>query len=484
MKEQKSIKVNFIMNVILTLSAFIFQLITFPYVSRILLPEGTGKISFAISLINYFAIFANLGIPTYGIRACAKVRDDREKLTRTAQEILIINLIMCAVSYIALFVTLIFVPRFWEDRVLYIVVSLNIILKCIGMEWIYKALEQYAYIAIRSMIFKVIALVTMFMFVHKQSDYVIYGAITVLASSASFVLNFINVHRYISLKPVGYYHFKRHLKAVGIFFAMSCATTIYVNLDAVMLGFMTTEADVGYYDAAVKIRKILLSVVTSLGAVLLPRVSYYIENGMFEKFRSIVKKAFSFVFLVAFPVTIYFILFAQEGIFFLSGKVYEGAIVPMQIIMPTVLIVGITNITGIQMLVPLGKESVVLLSEIAGAVFDIIVNILLIPRYAAAGAAIGTLGAEIVVLIVQYIALREEVREAFRSVQYGKFIIAILLACAVSIWVKWIPLEPFLTLLFSGILFFSMYGMFLLFRKEELVVEIISLIIKNIKKRE
>lgn len=464
------------MNIILTLSTFIFQLITFPYVSRILLPEGTGKVSFAISLVAYFAIFANLGIPTYGIRACARVRDNKEELTKTAQELLIINLVMCAIAYIALFAALIFVPRLREDRLLYVVVSLNIILASVGMEWIYKALEQYTYIAVRSMLFKVIAMAAMFLFVRRQSDYVIYGATTVLASSASYILNFINVHRYISLKPVGSYHFRRHLKAVGVFFAMSCATTIYTNLDAVMLGFMATEADVGYYDAAVKIRKILLSIVTSLGTVLLPRASYYIENGMLEKFRSIVKKALSFVFLVASPLTIYFILFAREGILFLSGKAYMGAVVPMQIIMPTVLIVGVTNITGIQMLVPLGRESVVLRSEIAGAVFDIVVNAWLIPKYAAIGAAIGTLGAEAVVLMVQYIALRSDLEEAFRSIHYGRMIIAILLSCTVSIWVKWIHLGSFFTLLISGFLFFGMYGMFLLVRREKLVVETVDFV--------
>ena len=478
MKKQKSIKVNFVMNIILTLSSFVFQLITFPYISRILLPEGTGKVSFAISLINYFAIFANLGIPTYGIRACAKIRDNKEELTKTAQELLIINLVMCAFSYIVLFATLIFVPKFREDRVLYMIVSLNIILTCIGMEWIYKALEQYTYITVRSIIFKFIALSAMFLFVHKKSDYMVYGGITVLASSASYILNFINVHQYISLKPIRHYDFKRHLKTVGIFFAMSCATTVYLNLDAVMLGFMTTEVDVGYYDAAVKIRKILLSIVSALGTVLLPRVSYYIENTMLEKFRSTVKKAFSFVLLAALPVTVYFILFAQEGIFFLSGSAYAGAIVPMQIIMPTVLLVGITNIMGIQMLVPLGRERVVLLSEIAGAVFDVSVNLLLIPRYAAIGVAIGTLGAEAVVLIVQYIALRGEVKEAIQSIHYGRMTAALIFACAASMWVKWLHIGCFPALLISGVLFFAVYGIFLMFQKEELVIEIVDSIKK------
>ncbi len=148
------------MNAILTMSSFIFPLITFPYVSRILLPTGTGKVSFATSLISYFSIFAQMGIPTYGIRACAKVRDDKEALTRTVHELFAINLIMSCVSYMLLAVALLAVPRLKGDQVLYVIVSFTIILTSIGMEWLYKALELYTYIAIRSIIFKFLALGT------------------------------------------------------------------------------------------------------------------------------------------------------------------------------------------------------------------------------------------------------------------------------------------------------------------------------------
>lgn len=183
--KQKSLKLNFIMNAILTMSQFIFPLITFPYVSRILLPVGTGKVSFATSLISYFSMFAQLGIPTYGIRACAKVRDNREKLTRTAQELLSINIVMNVISYGVLVFALLFIPRLQEDRTLYFVVSATIFLTSIGMEWLYKALEQYTYITIRSIIFKFIALIAMFLLIHKQEDYVIYGGISILASSVN-----------------------------------------------------------------------------------------------------------------------------------------------------------------------------------------------------------------------------------------------------------------------------------------------------------
>ncbi len=479
--KKKSLKFNFIMNAILTMSQFIFPLITFPYISRILLPVGTGKVSFATSVISYFAMFAQLGIPTYGIRACAQVRDDQEKLTRTVHELFFINLVMSVIAYVALFGTIAFVPRIRQDKELFLIVGLTILFNTIGMEWLYKALEQYTYITVRSILFKFIALLAMFALVHEQKDYVLYGGISILAASASNIFNFFHMHKYVSLKPIGSYNFRQHFKAVVIFFAMSCATTIYTNLDTVMLGFMTSDADVGYYNAAVKIKGILVSIVTSLGVVLLPRASYYVEHHLMDEFYRITQKAINFVFLIATPMMIYFMLFAKEGIFFLSGTSYEASIVPMQIIMPTLLFIGLTNIMGIQMLIPLGREKIVLYSEIAGAVVDLILNALLIPNMASVGAAIGTLAAEAVVLIIQYAALREEVSCAYKEVKYGTILLATVFATIGSIWVKKISFGNFITLMISAILFFAIYSIVLLLRKEPLTNEIRRQIFEKIK---
>lgn len=468
------------MNAILSVSGFIFPLITFPYISRILLPEGTGRVNFAISLINYFSMLAMLGIPTYGIRACAQVRDDKEKLTRTAHELLFINLIMCVVSYALLAGALLFVPRLFEDRILFIIVSATILFTAIGMEWLFKALEQYTYITIRSLIFKAIAVAAMFLLVHEKSDYVIYGGISIFAASASNILNFIHARKYISMHPIGSYNLKRHLKPVLVFFAMACATTIYTNLDNVMLGFMKTDVDVGYYNAAVKIKTILVAIVTSLGNVLLPRVSYYIQHGQMEEFKTVCRKALNFVFLAAAPLSLYFILFAKNGIYFLSGTAYTGAIIPMQIIMPTVLLIGLTGIMGIQVLVPLGKEKYVLYSEIAGAIVDLVLNWFLIPKLGAAGAAIGTLVAEFVVLCVQFVVLRKELLETFKSIKYYKILAAMAAGCAACIWVLFMGFGNFISLLISAVLFFGVYYGVLLLTKEELTLMITRQIVSKL----
>lgn len=478
----QSIKFNYIMNSILTLSSIIFPLITFPYVSRILNPVGMGKISFATSVIIYFSMFAQLGIPTYGIRACAKVRDDKAKLSKVVQEIIIINLVMCLVVYIVFFFALFTIPRLQGDRTLFLIISFTIIFNAFGVEWLYKGLEQYSYITIRSIIFKFIALIATFFLVKEQMDYVIYGGITILASVGSNVFNFINLRKYVYIRPSSKLNFKKHMKPITIFFAMSIATTVYTNLDTVMLGVMKTDEDVGYYNAAVKVKTVLVNFVASLGTVLLPRVSYYIEYGMRDEFERITKKALNFVMLIASPLIIYFIIFAKEAILLLSGEAYIGSIIPMQIIMPTILFIGLTNIMGIQMLVPLGKEKIVLYSVIAGAVVNLIFNAVMISKYASSGAAIGTLIAEFVVFIVQLIALKDTVIPIYKKISYWKILISLGGASGLSFWTNINNTSNSIRFVISACIFFVVYSLILTLLKESLVIEYKDKILVKFKK--
>ena len=497
MAQKISIKKNFVMNIILTLSSIIFPIISFPYVSRVLGPGGTGEVDFATSIIGYFALFSQLGIPTYGVRAVAHVRDNKEKLSRTVHELLTINLVMSLIVYAVLIPTLFIVPKFSAEKPLFLVLSLTILLNSIGMEYLYKGLEQYSYITIRSVIFKVIAFAAMFAFVHEKTDYVIYGGITILAASASNVLNLFNARKLITFKRLGGYNYRQHLKAVAIFFSMACATTIYLHLDTLMLGFMTTKVDVGYYGASVKIKNILVALVTSLGNVLLPRASYYVENHQMDEFKRITAKAMQFVFVAAVPLMIYFIIFSRQGILFLSGEKYIPAIPAMMIIMPTLFFIGITNILGIQILVPLGKEKYVLYSEIWGAVTDLILNLILIPKFKAAGAAIGTVTAEFVVLAVQLFymnKLKEQisVKKLFKRISYGKILIACSLATIASIWVRYINiplwedkvlLHNLMLIAVSAIPFFGVYGLSMIIMKDEMVTDIFNTVMKKVFRR-
>lgn len=469
--KQKSIKINFLMNVILTISSLIFPLITFPYVSRILLPEGTGKVSFAISLITYFTMISQLGIPTYGIRICARVRDDREELSRTTQELFIISMIMAFISYTLLIVSLLTIPRLREERTLYIIVSSTILLSAIGMEWFYKALEQYTYITVRSIIFKLLSVIAMFILIHKKNDYIMYGAITVFASYGSMILNFFNVRKYIDTKPLGKYHLMRHMKPIMVFFAIAFSATIYTNMDIVLLGFLKTDAEVGYYNAAIRIKGVLVGIITSLGTVLLPRVSYYVEKGMTDEFTKITQKAMNFIFVSAIPLAVYFIIFAKPVVLFLAGNTFENSIGPMRVIMLVLPIVGVTNLFGLQILTPLGKEKYILFSNIVGALIDVIINILLIPKIGAIGAAIASLAAEAAVLIIEYQVLRKEIYLLFSRIQLIKILTGIFFGSIVSMRVLTLKIGNFFVIGLSAVLFFGITYIFLFVAKESFTTD-------------
>ena len=459
-------KINIIMNVLLTLSSIIFPMITLPYVTRVLGAEGVGRVFFASSAISLFAVFAELGIPVYGIRACAKVRDDRAELSRTVREIMAVNLIVCAVVYAVFAIALITVPQLRGDRLLLVIMSSTMLLNAVGVEWLYKALEKYVYITVRSVLFKLAALFAMFLMVRSENDYNIYGAITIFASSASNIVNLCGVHRYADLRPSGRHDLRRHIPAMLMLFALAAATTIYTSLDLAILDLFKGHGEAGMYGVSIKIKLVVVRLITSVSAVLLPRNSFYYEKKRISDFYDLLAKTLNIMVAVSVPVACYFVLFARESIMLLAGEGFAGSVRPMQIIMPAVILIGISNIIGMQMLVPSDREKAVTLAAGAGAVTDLILNLLLIPRYASSGAAAATFAAEIVVFCVLLSASREDMRRIINDIdirQPAAVLAASATSAAAVSWVKLTDAGTFMRLAVSAVLFFGIYTVLMAF---------------------
>lgn len=428
----KSLKHNAVMNTILSISTIVFPLITYPYVSRTLGVEMNGRLSFAQSTINYFSLFATLGLTTYGIKACAQVRDSKEKLSRRVQELLIINIITTSIVFVALIASILIVPKFRQEHTLLLIYSLNILLNVAGLNWLYSALEKYDYITIRSIVFKLISIILMFIFVHNPSDGYIYACITVFANVGSNVLNIIRARKYITFKPLGNYKIKQHIKPTFTLFSTYLAVNVYTSLDNVMLGFISGNFEVGIYHTAVRIQGILSALVTSVGTVLIPRLSYYAHNDEKKGFTRILKKSYKVHVMLAVPVTVFFIAFAPVTVLVIAGAKFYGAVVPMQIIMGTVIVTALSNIIGMQIFIPIGKENAFLKAVICGAVTDLILNAILMPSYGAIGAAIATLIAQIVQFTLQMIQGWKYVKEIFEVISAIKIAIGSVLACGIA----------------------------------------------------
>lgn len=497
MKGKSSISVNFIMNFILTISNFIFPLITFPYVSRILGADGIGSVQFATANVAYFTNIAMLGIPTYGIRAAAKVRMDEKKLSKTVQEILLINTISSLVALVILFIAIVSIPQLKTEKELYLVLSSAIFLNVMGVEWLYRAVERYSYITIRSILGKLLAFIVMLMFIKESNDYIVYGVTTIIASVGFNIFNFINLFRMVDMKPIKLsdMDLKKHLKPIFTFFLLSLSTTIYSNLDTSLLGFMKGNVAVGYYAAAVRIKLVLIGIVTSLGTVLLPRLSFYFETKRMEEFAAIVRDALNFVLLISIPISLFFILNADTVIYFLSGVEFMTAILPLQIILPSIIFIGLSNVTGIQVLVPSNREHLVVQSTVIGAVVNLILNFILIPLFSVTGAALSNVISELIVLVIQVYFLREMIGPMMKSIRLHVLLLAgglaylgtrifnqlILQVIARVTWSN--GLKHLALLVASVIVFMSIYGIVLLLLKEPMVKKMLK-IFKGILRRD
>ena len=399
-REEHSLILNGIFNVVQTFSGIVFPVVTFAYASRILGDTGIGQVNFTKSIISYFTMIAMLGMKYYGTREGAKLRDDPVQFSRFAQEMLLINGCTTVFAYALLVLAMLTVPKLHGYESLLLVNSLAILLQGMGLEWMYQAVEEYRYIALRYMMFQGIAFLSLFLFVRKPEDVVPYAIIQLLSSSGSYVLNFINARKFIRFQRFDHYEIKKHLKPLLWLFAMAVSIELYTVLDSTMLGFLQGDAAVGRYTAAVKVNRMMNTLITAAGAVMIPRFSYFIQQREHEKVKSLVASLYNFVFMLSIPIAIGLFLFSDEIILLFSGEGFFSAGFTMRLLTPTVIIIPFSIVANLQVFVPMEKEKLILRSTLTGAITNFTFNMLLIPRFAENGAAVATVLAETAVTVI------------------------------------------------------------------------------------
>ncbi len=407
MEKQKSLKKNTFFSFLNSFSKLFFPFITFPYASRILHAEGIGQVNFATNTVNIFSLIAGLGISSYATREAARLRDNRFELSKFCKEMFCINFVSMLIAYTLLFLSLLFIPKLQNYNVLILITSIYIFFSAIGFEWLYKAEEEFQYITIRSLIFKFLGLFFLFLFVRSEGDTIEYAIFGIFTSVTTDICNLFYTRKYIDLRIKVKLELKKHLKYIFTFFGMGLVTSLYTIFDTIMLGFLTTDVQIGYYTAATKFNKLTVGLLTSISAILLPRLAYYLSNNEDEKFYKLFEKSLSIIIMLAVPTTIGLIVLAKPLLLLFVGQEYEPAIIAMNTISPIIISISIASVTGTQVLPALNKEKVSLLSYIIGAVTNVTMNLIFIPKYGALGAAIGTLVAETSVTFTQIIFLRK-----------------------------------------------------------------------------
>ncbi len=387
---EKSLKKNAVISLIKAGMNILFPIISFPYASRILLPEGTGRVNFANSVIEYFIMIAVLGINLYAAREAARVRDDKAKLNKLSQEILLINLISTAIAYIALLCTIFFIPKLTDYRILLLICSTKVLFTTLGMEWLYNAEEEYGYVTVRQTVFQIISLAALFTLVKTKDDYLIYAGIGVFSNVGSNIFNLVYSRKFINVFAKSRLELKKHIKPVMTFFGISIAGKINSALDSVMLGLLLNDASVGFYAAAIKISRLVKEMITSAIASFMPRSSYYLEQNRLEEYKAIVTKVCNATYFFSIPAACGLMFLSEPLIVLFSGDAYLPAVPSMKVISFSIVGMCSTSFLNQLIITPLRKERYSLIAQIISAFSNITLNVFLIARMEVLGAALAT----------------------------------------------------------------------------------------------
>ena len=393
-----SIRNNFFYKTLLTISSFVIAFLTFPYVSRVLGVEGIGAVNFVDNSVGYFILFATMGISILGTREVASAKEDQTKLNRVFSNLLGLNILFTVVTLIIYIGLIALVPRFSQNAEMFYIGAAKIISTVFLVEWFFTGLENFRYITIRSIAIKLLYVVAVYLLIKSPSDYTLYFTLSVASVVVNALINIIYASRFVKINRQALFTM-RYLKENVTLGLYSIMTSMYITFNVMYLGLQTDNTQVGYYTTAFKLYIIMLGVFSAFTSVTMPRISAMLAQGKHKDFTQIVAKSFDGIVKFILPLIICGVILAPQIILVISGSGFEGAIVPMRIIYPAALSVGIAQVLAIQVLIPLKRDKVLLTASIIGASASLVANIILVPHLGAIGSAIVTLIAESIVTL-------------------------------------------------------------------------------------
>ena len=320
--KNNSIRVNTVLNLCRQISSGLFPIITIPYISRILGTENYGRVNFSISIINYFVLFANLGMIIYATRECAILRNFEKKFNIFANEVFTTHLLMTLLSLVVLYTMLFFVDFFSNYIVVLSVLSIMIIFNAFNVEWIYNAHEDYLYPTICTFIIQILSFILLFIFVRSSTDFLLYCFFYVLSYSGMYVVSFFMVGKYSHIRLTTHPNIIKHIVPMFILFSNDLMVSIYVNSDITILGFLTNDRSVGIYAISVKAYTICKRIFGAVITVMFPRLSFFYQTNKKDKYRSLVTKAFNAILLFVIPAAFGMFFISDDMMMLLGGKEY------------------------------------------------------------------------------------------------------------------------------------------------------------------
>lgn len=469
---KKSITKNYIYNLIYQIMVLILPLITAPYISRVLGAENIGIYSYTLSISAYFILFGSLGIALYGQREIAYKQKDKEKYSITFWEIFFLRILTMTIALILYYFIF---AKGEQYQTYYKVLILEIIGNCIDISWFFQGLEEFKKTVTRNMVVKLISVVCIFLLVKTQNDLYIYFWIYVLSILIGNISLWLYVPKYMSKVKLKKLHFLKHLKPTIALFIPQIAMQVYTLLDKTMVGaIISDKSEVGYYDQGQKIIKILLAVITSLGTVMLPRIANTYSRGEKEEITRYMKKSFNMVFILAFPMIFGIIAVSKAFVPVFFGPGYEKVVILINAISPIILLIGLSNVTGTQYLLPIKRQKEFTTSVVCGAVVNFILNSCLIWKYGAIGASIGTVIAELTVTLVQIYFVRKDF-DFKKIVKLSRnYIVASIIMFIVCLVVGQVINNNLISVAVQIIVGGLIYALCLLMLKDEFIYEMLN----------
>lgn len=478
-----SIKKNFIYSSILTSANYVFPLIVYPYVSRVLGVTKIGACNFVDSIVQYFVLLSMFGITSIGIREIAKARNDKSRLNEVFNNLFWINALLTIVSVILLLFITYYAQDLYKYRKLLFIGVLKIVSNFFLTEWLFRGLEEFKYITLRTIIVKCLYVCSIFLFVNDESDYIIYYLLTVLMISANSIFNHHYARRFIKFTSKNI-KLTLYLSPIVIMGLYSVMTSMYTTFNTAYLGFVAGDKEVGFYTTAQMLYGALLAFFGAFTGVMLPRMSSLLSEGKFERFKNLLERSANILFSYSIPFVILFIIYAPEIIELFAGKGFEGAIIPMQISMPLMVIIGYEQIIITQGLLPLDKNKAVLINAIVGAISGVLLSLLIVSTFKSVGSTIVWALSEICVLISASIFIKKYIDFRFPFMVLMKNILGNTPLLVILICVHSLIKSSILTILFGGIIvvLYTYIIQTFAFKQKELV-EVTEKIVKFFKQK-
>ena len=453
---EKSIKKNYIFNLIYQILLLLIPFITTPYLSRILGPEGIGLYSYSSSIVTYFVLVATLGTATFGQRKISYVQADKEERSRAFWELFIFRLVTSTIT-LAIYLV-IFTVVLHENTIIYIILALNIVNIVFDVSWFLQGLEEFGKTVIINIVFKILSLVSIFVFVKTANDLYIYILIMAASTVIGSGLIWLYLPKYLC-KVRGIRPFK-DLKGILQLFIPTVAIQIYTVLDKSMIGWFTdSNVENGYYEQAEKIVKMALTVVTSLGMVMIPRIAKKYAEKDDDSIKHYLYRSYRFVWLMAIPM--FFGLIAVTDIFvpIFLGDGYEKCCILIPIFSGLLFFIGLNNVTGLQFLVPTSRQNIFTITVLIGAFLNCTLNLILIPKFYSIGACISSVIAECAIMIAGFVYVKKTKQFALKPIFtcMWKYLIAGVLMFGLLILIKYFlpaTVWALIVLVIIGIIFY------------------------------